>query len=1391
LTLLTLVFAVFWTTGCGQSWYPDINGGSPPEFYVRIVSPLVDSSGNPTSVVNDIQNGGSYNLNGLDPVSNPILEVRFKSPEKPGDAFAFPDYEQYILLISSTTPTGQDVGVFNAEVHSPADWNFDATYHNLAKSVLKDYTTYFGGTREYFNFAYNCGPDQDIVCSDVNCHNTLDPVGDPCWINVVDMYTPIQTVLNIISSSGTSRPQCTIVGTDTLNILSDPVGIPPARYKIHTQGGSITYYRLKNSDYCKNGLAQQIHVGLSGEGADHWRDDFGGATSLDFTIDTNWDQSSFFCLATGCGNKNPSQPSTWDPSGSGVRGGNCCGPDTNDDPDMGIQACAFCYKQDSQPIAGISQRDYLPTNPPIGNGNAGYCCGDDAAGSSVSTNNFDCGNVNDARLNICLNRNNPRWQWTGTFMGDVIKGVDCLNAQNSASSLSVTEVTVPAVLCGAGANINPMPAYQPPQNMAAGVENRQFVRYGKGVLNPLMNYENGQICVQDVNDHVNPSGVSVAECCGTDPNTCRTTPSASSHKTAGQFVTMNSPGSINAVKFYCLTNGSFSSDLDRDSLACSLAGYSWTGSMCCGEQEDSRVRGHENYVENLPAFKHDHECPTADRLPVYKIMQTNSPLYLSMIVDAQNIPGQKTRPIGYICKTNAYCSDPAFAVPIYELSTVPGGTPACAWNNILTSDTRNGLPNCNYNQVGYTCGALTYDQTCITQENIKITPACGDIPQDILATRTDIKPGCPNTISTIWRTCKSDYFYNATEVQGSCFNNTFQPVSSFLQYDWNSNGGKETFYEVRTNSLGKLVGCRVNMHDPPNDLRGGKPYEGARTNYATNWNIPAGEPFPTPDPQHPRKSDPSAQEFVNDFLYTDHVNNPDEKVPGTRLPVIDDKDYCYQSEGYYCSYEEVWRHDGGRILSHLSRMPMDYDGGPSKLHAECCMQNECWDAINEKCVAASIYDDPHKAPVWTQNSPDTGYRCHIDGSGVAQWTNRTKKYTPLRINYGYCAEGNNYCLMAGDPENEVVGSPLHCVPSGYEWADYRCEVANGQGLWVSRHRDVGLALMEVVGADNQGGIFSQDYTLYCGNYSDALNRIDYRVEGIEVYSPSINPISYFYPAHNLSNNQILPSLRAVEKVCVLKFGSEKTVYFGIALNRKPNFGQQTPSYQDDDAGILRSFLLYPNSGFNNPWWSLQACNDYVGQTTDDYFKCQYDLASRNSPIRGVWYNPQKNVVLVAWNANEQVWSAGKANLLSGFVTWFRNWIGGLVARILSLIQGTPFSTQDDIHFIKTAYGGDSYYIARKGTTSIYAYLEQHYEPSLAERPGSAMQQYVTINITSSSSSNICDTLQMTLGVNFAPTTYCVESPPGSGKFIVISRADSGTGLFRYWQNMTAALRPTG
>jgi len=254
----------------------------------------------------------------------------------------------------------------------------------------------------------------------------------------------------------------------------------------------------------------------------------------------------------------------------------------------------------------------------------------------------------------------------------------------------------------------------------------------------------------------------------------------------------------------------------------------------------------------------------------------------------------------------------------------------------------------------------------------------------------------------------------------------------------------------------------------------------------------------------------------------------------TKKQLVVNKDYCevVAEDTLYCSYTEEWK-QGAEQGMHLSKIPWT-----TKLQkGECCGEGKCFNG--SECLDNQA-DKPSNEPLYE------GYRC-VNG----EWHKAQKACTPDGDTCGYCPK-KSQCLvdLQGDvtDNDDPEGTP-QCIANGQYINDDYCE----NGKWSSRTKWVAVQMLD---------IFANNYALFCGDYEEVLNYLDYIVKDATI-------------ARNYASQ--------TNNYCVLSFGDK--VVFGTSINNetKTKFedivGESCKKVTNEDG------LYHPCTGSNRAWYN--------------------------------------------------------------------------------------------------------------------------------------------------------------------------------------------------------------
>lgn len=233
--------------------------------------------------------------------------------------------------------------------------------------------------------------------------------------------------------------------------------------------------------------------------------------------------------------------------------------------------------------------------------------------------------------------------------------------------------------------------------------------------------------------------------------------------------------------------------------------------------------------------------------------------------------------------------------------------------------------------------------------------------------------------------------------------------------------------------------------------------------------------------------------------------------------------YCENIGNYYCSTNDIWvqRPQGSTSLfNHSSTAAWTVTNGRQ---TECCNQNQCWDGTN--CV-----DNQATGSLNEGYGTNGSYAC-INGA----WTQSVEK-TSWDGAPGNCAQESDCFVQSSTGQN----TDDFCVANMSWSGDHLC--LNGD--WVSRTKTVAETLTKFIMSDD-------DYTLFCDNYNNTLNYIDY------AFSDQINARSLLEnrascrPDNWVFTSWYRPQSNCVNNICVLRKNpgqSNEEIYFGTSQN---------------------------------------------------------------------------------------------------------------------------------------------------------------------------------------------------------------------------------------------------
>ncbi len=374
-----------------------------------------------------------------------------------------------------------------------------------------------------------------------------------------------------------------------------------------SQGINSATYNLLEQDFCKcegeHSVSSWVDTAL--QISDIPRED----DQTTFSFDVEYDTSEYYCTMQGCGSPDEDEgiPSTWDEDGDNAMGGDCCGDDEDDDPDMGKNACLGCpngkfspeWDDDNDRIKPRteSRRDWSDEDVLTEDDQPNQCCGDDTS---------DCGLVIESEGKICASREvvaqgggrarKVQFSWEGGIENweNIEEFGDEPEYADNGAILNVSCLGYPVLLAGEyvlGCNSESrirvsstekktLPSGKPVKTFTGKI-------MGKDKDNPFEFNKMQYLC------HEAGGNFIIGACCSV--GTCPSVSKGGEHYRTGDAVVQTIDG--NDYTFYCTSNNNFTRDLDDESFGeetCeaaknadgTTAGFTWTGSYCCGEPDD-------------------------------------------------------------------------------------------------------------------------------------------------------------------------------------------------------------------------------------------------------------------------------------------------------------------------------------------------------------------------------------------------------------------------------------------------------------------------------------------------------------------------------------------------------------------------------------------------------------------------------------------------------------------------------------------------------------------------------------------------------------------------------------------------------------------------------------
>ncbi len=323
----------------------------------------------------------------------------------------------------------------------------------------------------------------------------------------------------------------------------------------------------------------------------------------------------------------------------------------------------------------------------------------------------------------------------------------------------------------------------------------------------------------------------------------------------------------------------------------------------------------------------------------------------------------------------------------------------------------------------------------------------------------------------------------------------------------------------------------------------------------------------------------------------------------------------------------------------------------------CCPQNWCWNGT--ACMNSSLWEENTSYPPIFAADMISGYRC-IAGNWVyseAKWDwNFDKK--------GFC-QAESQCFVGEDYEGAVKG----CIEDGYFVGDHYC----WNGTWSSRTKYLTTQLLKFIEKQN-----SNDFVLYCDNYTNVLNDIEYNSpigqKNIKDYMDGNQPALGCSANECICDKNGTPETdNCVNNICALKWkedGKYKVV-LGATLNQEINATE------------------YPFLDVLNK--SANYCNNVISNNHENFSACSGS---------DVWYYPSKQAVIFG---KQDIASLVNPQITAWNAIW--NWIKSLFT--------TPFK-RILIDETMNVTNFNTLYIAQNGNNWIFGVKEMEKEMKFAK-----------------------------------------------------------------------------
>ncbi len=421
-----------------------------------------------------------------------------------------------------------------------------------------------------------------------------------------------------------------------------------------------------------------------------------------------------------------------------------------------------------------------------------------------------------------------------------------------------------------------------------------------------------------------------------------------------------------------------------------------------------------------------------------------------------------------------------------------------------------------------------------------------------------------------------------------------------------------------------------------------------------------------------------------------------------------------------CSARGVWQ----QSLSLDTTVQKDAPFTVSAAHpnqglaqSDCCAASECWSG--SACVPDGGYSSIREST--------TGYRC--DGGN---WTVVPIKFSPDYRSSGFCRR-ETQCLvndafnpdLDDDPAAFFTGAfsreKPKCIASGQYIKDNYCD----GGLWTSRTKLLALSLAGL--AEN---VSAQNYTVYCDEYKEVLNRFSYLADFglVEDYLAQDCPIGR-------------ATHECVSKVCALEFRG------GVAVGGVLNAA----------VGGSKSFLRALNV-------SPASC-DSVPSGAGFGACAPVDSAS-------LFYDRDLNLAVFVRGGGSVPVPAQIPSPLSAPLSALQQYVRTSVHADSPLARNYAFFERLPLL--------DRLYFASKGSRQIFAFFETDKGAQNTTGVDYIGADYKGFEIPQ----RLCDDVL----VKVDSRAVCAEQPP-LDFFAVAKRTPDKPGIGLLWKDLTAKLRP--